>query len=353
MKIEDIDKNLKVKKEIDRNDVKYFDVKTDGFSLFGLPATDEKLFRRMPESVAKKVNPGVERLYSNTSGGRVIFETDSPFVAIRAFMPSVCRFSHMPLTGTTGFDVFTDEGEGFFYTGTFCPPVDMEDGFESIVDFYGEKKQRKIMIHFPLYNDVSNLFIGIQEGTYYKPYNPYKDVPPIYYYGSSITQGGCASRPGNNYPAVISRKNNIDFVCLGFSGNAFGEPEMAEYIANREMSVFVMDLDHNFSDVKMIRERHYPFYKIIREKNPDLPIIMVTAPAPACSYWRFKERYEVIHENYKRARAEGDDNLYFINGMRMMDGEYCDMITVDGCHPNDFGFYCMARGVLEVLNKII
>ena len=353
MKIEDIDKNLKVKKEIDRNDVKYFDVKTDGFSLFGLPATDEKLFRRMPESVAKKVNPGVERLYSNTSGGRVIFETDSPFVAIMAFMPSVCRFSHMPLTGTTGFDIFADEGDGFFYADSFTPPVDTEDGFESIVDLHGGAKKRKIMINFPLYNDVSHLFVGLKEGAEHKPCNPYKKLPPIYYYGSSITQGGCASRPGNNYPAVISRKNNIDFVCLGFSGNALGEREMAEYIANREMSVFVMDLDHNFHDVKMIKERHYPFYKIVREKNPALPIVMVTAPAPKYAYCIFEERRSVIFENYKRAKSEGDENVYFVDGMRMMDGEYCDMITVDGCHPNDFGFYCMARGVLEVLNKII
>lgn len=352
--IDEIDKNLKIEKTIDRDDIEFFDAKTDGFALFGLPFTNEKRFLRMPDKAGTAINEGVATLYANTSGGRVIFETDSPYIAIRAIMPSICHLSHMPLTGCSGFDLFLDDGDGFSYNGSFVPPYDMTNGYESILIRSTERKLRRVMINFPLYNDVDQLYIGLQQGSVHNPVNPYKALAPIYYYGSSITQGGCASRPGNNYPAIISRKNNIDFVCLGFSGSARGEAAMAEYIAGRDMSVFVMDYDHNAPDAEDLERHHHPFYEIIRRKKPELPIVMVTAPAPPYMRESFAEsRRSVILESFKKARANGDKNVYFIDGCSFFASGESDITTVDGTHPTDYGFSRMAEEILKTLNRLV
>ena len=98
------------------------------------------------------------------------------------------------------------------------------------------------MIHFPLYDNVDELWIGIEKNATLQEGGQYRSLAPVIYYGSSITQGGCASRPGNAYPAIISRQLNCDFRNLGFSGSSRGEQISAQYIAEQPMCVFVMDL---------------------------------------------------------------------------------------------------------------
>jgi lysophospholipase L1-like esterase len=167
----------------------------------------------------------------------------------------------------------------------------------------------------------------------------------VVYYGSSITQGGCASRPGNAYQAIISRETNVDHVNLGFSGSAKGEPAMAEYIKNLPMSVFVMDYDHNCNNAEHLRETHHTFYRIIREANPDLPIVIVGSSAILLKEKEFAARREVVIESYRQALAEGDKNVYFIDGRELFAGDCWDACTVDGTHPNDFGFFRMAMRI--------
>ena len=116
--------------------------------------------------------------------------------------------------------------------------------FEDVLD-YSERKMRSFVINFPLYTDVCELYLGLEESAKVEAAPDYEIKVPVVYYGSSITQGGCASRPGTSYQAIISRRLNCDYVNLGFSGNAKGEPAIAEYIAGLEMSVFVYDYDHN------------------------------------------------------------------------------------------------------------
>ncbi len=268
-------------------------------------------------------------------------------------MPDICRFSHMPLCDTSGFDMYVDEGNGFVYAGIFVPPYDMTNGYESILALNGKNVMRKVMINFPLYNDVSELYIGLKDGSAVnKKCNPYKSYAPIYYYGSSITQGGCASRPGTSYQSFIAHSNNIDFVNLGFSGSACGEKNMAEFIAEQNMSAFVLDFDHNAKDAEMLKERHYAFYETIRQKNADLPIIMVTAPVNIYKIDWFKDRRDVIWESYTRAKKNGDENVYFIDGKDFFTKEESSFVFVDGAHPNDLGFKCMAREISKVLDKI-
>lgn len=346
MRIEEIDKNFLPPSLPEGVELEYFNVREEPFKVWGL-MYEGGTFRRLSDAVAKASNSGVEFLGQHSAGGRATFRTDSRYVAISAKMHNVARFAHFPACGASGFDLYEKNA----FLDIFRPPYLVEDGFGGVCCL-SEKRERDLVLNFPLYTAVDELYIGIEKGATLESYNPYLDIPPIVYYGSSITQGGCASRPGNAYQAKITREISVDHVNLGFSGSARGEVAMAEYIASLPMSVFVMDYDHNAPNPQHLIDTHERFYRIIREKNPELPIVFVTAPNV---YHRpgMAPRREIIMDNYTRLRAEGDKNLYFIDGASFFQGIDADYCTVDGCHPTDLGFYRMAMGMLPTLKKIL
>jgi len=213
------------------------------------------------------------------------------------------------------------------------------------------REKREITINFPLYSNVRDLYIGLQEDAITEEAKPYKSDKPIVYYGSSITQGGCASRPGMSYQAIVSRSIDYDYINLGFSGNAKAEDEMIDYIKNLEMSVFVYDYDHNSPSVEHLSSTHEKMFKAIREKHPDLPVIMMPRPKHYLSDVE-KERRRIVETTYKNALAAGDKNVYYISNeelTEMCKGEG----TVDNAHPTDFGFASMAKPIIKVLKTIL
>lgn len=345
-----IDANFKVETKIAQEDLRFYDSRQASFQICGVYFEDGK-FRRMPESVAKAVNPGVLRLHANTAGGRIRFQTDSPYVAIHTKMPSIGKMPHFALTGSAGFDLYgKEEGEQERYMGTFTPPFAIADGYESILRFPGAK-MREITINMPLYSEVSQLYIGLQEGATLLPPKPYKAQKPIVYYGSSITQGGCASRPGNAYQNPIARRLNLDYVNLGFSGSAKGEQAIADYIAGLEMSVFVYDYDHNAPTPEHLQETHEKMFLTIRKARPDIPVIMMSRPR-ACLNAEDQRRLEIITATYENAKARGDKNVYLLTGPELMRDAGCDG-NVDGTHPTDYGFASMAHALGDLLEKML
>ncbi|MBO7304374.1 MAG: hypothetical protein J6V09_04060 [Clostridia bacterium] len=346
-----IDKAFKLETSINRTDVEFYCATSRPFKLYGV-YHDGTQFRRMPGEIAEAANPGVFRLSTNTSGGRVRFVTDSPYVAIRAELPHNVHFAHMALAGVAGFDMYVTENGRQKYVAPFMPKYDFEDFFERIEWFDGENKSRLVTINFPLYNDVYNLYIGLKEGSHVNEPPEYTVSDPIVYYGSSITQGGCASRPGNCYAALLSRRYDADYINLGFSGSGKGEAVMAEYIAGLKMSAFVMDYDHNAPGVAEYECTHEPFFKTVRSKNPDLPIIMATRPKVK-SFMNEKERARIpiAERTYKNALAAGDKNVYFIPGYELMELAG-DGGLVDFHHPTDLGFFSMAKRFAAELDKI-
>lgn len=343
-----IDSNFKVDTKLDIADIRFYDVKQAPFEINGVFYESGK-FRRLPEAVAKAVNDGVFGLHANTAGGRVRFKTNSPYIAIHAKMPDIGKMPHFALTGSAGFDLYAGEATEK-YTATFVPPFSIKDGYESKVDFVSSK-MRGITINFPLYSEVSELYIGVSNTAEICPPEPYKIKKPVVYYGSSITQGGCASRPGNSYESILSRRFNADYINLGFSGSARGETEIAEYISKLEMSAFVYDYDHNAPTAEHLKNTHEKMFKLIRKAKPDLSVVMLSRPK-YCLTDDEKMRLEIIRTTYCNALDSGDKNVYFIDGstlMAMAENEG----TVDNCHPNDLGFMSMAEAVGNVLEKIL
>ena len=342
------DPNLNVKAGINRPDVRLYDVRQAPFQLYGFHTP----FVRMPEEVARATSEGVLSLHRDAAGGRVRFSCDSKYVAIRAEFSDITRFSHMPLTGTAGFDLYIDDpvsGVSRYYK-TFVPPYGMVDGYEQVIDF-PDRRLRYFTIHFPSYSKVNRLFVGLQESAVVGEGLPYRDPLPIVYYGSSITQGACSSRPGVIYQNMVSRDLNLDYRNFGFSGHGRGEDAMIEYLASLPMLAFVSDYDHNADDPAHLRATHRKLYSAIRAKHPDIPYIMLSRPDFDNNEPESLLRRDVIVDTDRFARANGDRNVYFIDGASIYRGEYEWECTVDNVHPNDLGGARIASAITATLRR--
>ncbi len=340
-----IDKNFIIESKINKSDIKFYNPLEEPFKIYGVFYENGK-FRRLPEEVAKTVNDGVYGLHAHTAGGRVRFKTDSSYVAINAVMPNIGKMSHFSLIGSAGFDLYEKRDGIEVYVKSFRPAFDFTGGFEDVIEF-GGSKMREFTINFPTYSEVSELYIGLSNNAAVLPSDPYKCEKPVVFYGSSITQGGCCSRPGNTYEGFVSRRFDIDHINLGFSGSARGEDEIAEYIKALDMSVFVYDYDHNAPTREHLENTHERMYNIIRKANPDLPIIIMTRP----TYYPYTITEDVIKATYEKAKANGD-NVYYLDGPALMATAQNEG-TVDGCHPNDLGFFSMAKAVGDILEGIL
>ena len=358
LKIEDIDPNFKPQDEIREPDVVFYDVMDEPFEKYGFyNCCKEEGYKRLPDDIAKNVNSGVAHLYLHTAGGRVRFSTDSKYVAIRVSFPSIDRHSVLSLSGSAGFDLFIDDpetGNSRFCKAGFFPQSVDQTGFTGKVTFTTRQK-RYFTLYFPCYNSVESVVIGLQEDAMLEGGMKYRNEQPVVFYGSSITQGGCASRSGNTYINLVSRKLNTDILNLGFSGNGKCEDLIVDYMATLSMSAFVSDYDHNAPNAEHLRKTHLKMYQKIRAAHPDIPYLIMSKPDFNFNITGKGEnhlRRDVIYDTYRYAIEHGDRNVYFLDGESFFSGPYEDMCTVDGCHPNDLGMAFMADSVIETLKRI-
>lgn len=347
--ISEIDANFRVVTGAE-DGIVFYDADAAPFRVYGLLRQDDR-YCRMPVALAQSVSEKLAQLNYHTAGGRVRFVTDSATVAIRAEMFDPYKTSHFALTGSVGFDLYADEGEGDRHAHTYVPPFTLQEGYTASHHF-NERKRRVITVNFPLYCGVKRLLLGIEEEALLEEAPDYQVEKPVVFYGSSITQGGCASRPGTCYESIISRVLNCHYTNLGFSGNAKAEREIADYIAGLDMSAFVYDYDYNAPDAAYLAATHQRMFRIIREKNPCLPIIIMSAPN-AHLPGDLPARLAVIRRTYEEAVAAGDKNVYLLEGAKMISERNAEIWSVDNCHPNDNGFADMAYAVAEVLKGLL
>ncbi|MCQ2354557.1 MAG: SGNH/GDSL hydrolase family protein [Clostridia bacterium] len=358
----EVDKNMiAVPGNADEKGYCWFDVTEAPFALYGFYKGDpDTPFCRLPKEVAEATNSGVAKNRLHTAGGRARFFTDSARIAIRMKMPYLTNYAHMAMTGSASFDLYEDDdhteygptGAGSRFLGAFQPDVKATDGFFSELSLRKAKK-RFLTLNFPLYTPVIKLEIGIDAGAVIGEGKEYSPFLPVVFYGSSITQGACASRPGLCYESQISRRLDIDYLNLGFSGSAKGELTIAEYMAGLPMSAFVCDYDHNAESAEYLRETHLRLYRKIREKHPEIPYIMLSRPDvdAKSDYEDTLLRRAVVEDTYRYARDNGDDNAWYIDGEGIFRGVDEDSCTVDGIHPNDLGFLKMADSIGRILRR--
>ena len=328
------------------DDLCLYDVRKPPFSLHGV-WYDTDAFYRIPRDAAERVSKNIYDMCDTTAGGRVRFRTDSKRIVLKTSIRKAEEVTAMTPLAVKGFDLYADNS----YVSSFMPPFSLMEGAYSSSVTFGDSEMREIIIHFPLYASVTELFIGLDGDAALLPAEPYKYEKPVVFYGSSITNGAAASRPGMTYEAMLSRTLGADHHNLGFGGSAKGEREMAEYIASLDMSVFVMDYDYNAPTEEHLENTHYPFYKIVREKHPDIPIIFITRPCKK-KLESNEARRRIIKNTYERAIAEGDERVYYINGADLLPFD-SNEFDVDSVHPTDLGFYFMANGIYPVLKSAL
>lgn len=350
--IEKIDKNLVPNGDTEREDAVFYSLREEPFRLYGLyNAKAERPFRRMPLEYTERVGEGYTLMQSMTPGARARFKTDSPYMILRAVTPSITPYTtNGTITSMKGFDVYIIEenGEERYYQ-SFRPPVAFDDGYEAIMEM--PEGMQEIVLYFPMYNQLTDVYLGLKNTAVLCEGGRYKVEKPILFYGSSITHGCCASRTGNIYSSILGRILDCDTINLGVSGGAKGQIPTAEYIASLSLSALIYDYDHNANDLAFLEKTHMPFISVIREKQPELPVVFVTMPNR-----RFPDllaRRELIRKNYESLKNAGDKNVYFIDGSVFFQGTEGDVCTADGTHPNDFGFWRMAQVMEPVLRHVL
>ncbi|MDD4689144.1 MAG: SGNH/GDSL hydrolase family protein [Eubacteriales bacterium] len=336
--------NMKVKDE----DIVFYDLRCGKFDIHGLYNPYEgDGYRRIPDDVAKATSEKVFNLYKNTAGGRIRFSTDSNRIAIRVKVPHVTIRPTLTYIVTLGCDLYVETGGIDVYRGSFKPPIDMHDEYEGII-WVGEG-MKEITINLPLYNDVDKIEVGVAEGSVISPHRPYTHPKHILYYGSSITQGAAASRPGLCYEAWISRKFDCDYINLGFAGSAKGEDAIVDYMTTLDISAFVCDYDHNAPNSEHLEATLPKVYQKMRAANPDIPIIFISKPDIHFDYEDCIKKRTVVMENYSKAWNSGDHNVWFVDGASLFGSDGREECTVDRTHPNDLGFYRMAQSIGKML----
>lgn len=350
MEIVKCDPNFSIPTEIKKDGLVFLNALKPPFRIHGL-ICESGSWRRMPRTTAEKVSEEVVTLNEMSAGGRIRFQTDSPFVAVSVKLCITAKMSHFPLSGSIGCDLYAETDGIDRYMGAFIPSFGVEKTYESVIDLYGSGL-RQMTLNLPLYSGISEIYIGLKGGAQLLPPRDYRYSKPVVYYGSSVTQGGCAARPGCSYQSLLSRALDCDYVNLGFSGNAKGEKAMADYIAGLSMSAFVMDYDYNAPNSEHLKETHYPMYRRIREAHPDLPILILSRPK--YSYWDWEKAFiDIVAETYEKALSEGDKKIAYLSGRDLMPSPFSEAALVDHWHPNSAGFLLMAQAIEPVLKRLL
>ncbi len=304
-------------------------------------------YDRLPSGVTTNVNAGVRGMKFHTTGMQFRFSTDSTKLTFKWIPFSRgLEMDHMPSTGMSGIDVYRfDEKRGrwlYVRTGRIV------DGVKGATLQIPWTPGTPCLVNLPLYNGIKSFSLGIDENAQVKPLPPRKNgiVKPVVFYGTSITHGGCASRPGLSFVNIVGRDVDVPVVNLGFSGSGYMEFEMSEHIARIDASCYVLDCLWNMRSRgtgkpshRGVEDNYEPFIRNLRAKRPGVPIIM----AEMCDVYGVKPNDKDIYTKklYDKLIAEGWKNLYYLpkTDMYLRDNEG----TVDGVHPNDWGMMSIAK----------
>lgn len=267
--------------------------------------------------------------------------------------------NHMTETGVRGLDLYILADGAWRFAGVGRPVGKTTD---AVLVGGMDRQEREYMLYLSLYDGVDSLYIGVDEDAFIDV--PEVQLPdrrhPVVMYGTSILQGGCASRPGMAYTNIIGRRLGREVMNLGFSGNALLDFEIAELMASVEdPGVFVLDYVPNAS-AEQIGEKGERFFRILRDAHPDVPVIFIEDPQFPHSYFDRAISREISRKNaaqralYEKLSGSGEKHLYYIASEELIgsDGE----ATVDGIHFTDLGMVryvdCVLPVIVEALSNI-
>ncbi len=333
-------------------DVRSLTVEGKGWS------STKAFFDRLPAKAEGVVRPPVWDLSHDSAGLCVRFTTDATSLQARWTVTSKqLAMPHMPATGVSGLDLYVKTERGPWRWVAVGQPQDASTSTMTLVSGLPEGK-RKFLLYLPLYNGVSAVQIGIPDDRKLEKGapRPSSHRSPIVFYGTSITQGGCASRPGMTHTAILGRRLERSVINLGFSGNGLMEPEMAALLSELDPAVYVLDCLPNMT-AELVTERVEPFVRTLRKARPSTPIVLAedrtysNAPLVPEPFERNRTSRAALKSAYEHLIASGVRNLHYLPGETQLgdDGEG----TVDGSHPTDPGFFRMAEAFGKVIEPLL
>ena len=337
--------------EDQQQEIVYYGI--DHFLIEGtrIPVSEkEGPYDRLPLSYKEKVRPPVWNLSKSSAGISVRFLSNSSKIKVKWSVLNNNQMNHMAESGIKGVDLYFKNRGQWQYVNTGRPSgVDNE----AVLVKNMTERIREYKLFLPLYDGVTSLEIGVDENSLIvKP--DASEQKPIVFYGTSITQGGCASRPGMVHTSIISRDLDVDVINFGFSGNGKMEAELVELISDIDAAFYVIDCLPNMSK-ELVNERTIPLVDIIRTKHADTPIIFVenliyeSAFLDDMKRLELEEKNQALKNQYEELRYRGDDNVMYINNLGAMAGSHEG--TVDGVHFTDLGFQLFASYLMDNFKK--
>ena len=340
---------------VDENGVKWIDGRY--LPIEGRAFDDvEHYYDRLPANVTTNVNGGVRSMKHHTSGMLFRFATDSKSLKFR-WKPynGGLGMDHMPSTGVSGIDVYRFDAKAgkwrYVKTGRIW---DAQKGGSLDISW---TPGTPCLVNLPLYNGIKEFKLGIESGATISALPPRKSgvYKPVVFYGTSITHGGCCSRPGLGFVNIVGRGLDVPVVGLGFSGSGVMEFEMSEHIARIDASCYVLDCLWNMSLTekqgpgRSVEGNYERFIRNLRAKRPGVPIVM----AEQCDVYMNgpNDKDKFIRALYEKLVAEGWKDLVYLPKDNMYTGDFEG--TVDGCHPNDLGMASMAKAFGGAVKKAL
>ncbi len=315
------------------------------------------MYRRLPLKPADPLPKAVDDLANNTAGGQVSFTTNSRILKLDVELTGTDTMDHMAPTGSRGFDVYVGppRQQRFLAVTRFA----VKDQACEVILFQNTQIRWRIFtINFPLYQGVRKLRIGLEAAALIKAPPPFAIRQPIVIYGTSITQGGCAARPGMAFANILSRRLNAEVINLGFSGSGQAEPEVARTIATiPDPALLVVDCDANCSD-NILENRLPEFINILRAAHPKTPLLLISRIRFARDWADSenerlrKKRMNFQRHLVERRQKQGDRHIHFLDGRSLL-GEDGDECTVDGVHATDLGFFRMVEVLEPLIRRLV
>lgn len=333
--------------------VKWYDTTQWEMGSRGWSEGMESHFCRLPDKAKGVIPDSVWNLSRQSSGLVVRFKTDAKDIFAKHKVKNALAMPHMTAVGVSGLDLYNREDDGKWYWAGFSKPTEKE--YTMPLSDGMSQKEREYQLYLPLYNVTESLSIGVKEGFTFEPLPPI-DKKPVVYYGTSITHGCSASRPGMAYTSMLSRTFDRPFINLGFSGSGRMEIEMADLIAEIDAEVYALDCLPNMTQAH-VDTRTEPFIRRLRELRPETPILLVEdrtiSNARLRPWWQEnhdKKRAE-YRRVYEKLRDEGMKGLSYLPADNLLGSD--DEGTIDCSHPNDLGMKRMADALEPVLRKIM
>ena len=342
---------------VDKKDkTHWFDIKNLGVEGKGWTET-EAFFDRLPKKAKGVVRPPVWSLSKQSAGIAVRFVTNATAIKAKWELTSPnIALPHMAATGVSGLDLYVKTESGKWRWLAVGRPSKQKNNVSLTSGLIPGK--REYILYLPLYNGVKSVEIGIPETSklWKAPARKSGKDKPLIFWGTSITQGGCASRTGMVHTAILGRRLDRPVINLGFSGNGRMEPEVAKLIAELDASVFIMDCLPNVT-ANVVKKETEPLVKTLRAAHPETPILLVEDRTYSNAYLKksSQDRHRTsrleLRNAYERLKKEGVKNLYYLEGNTLLGDDSED--TVDGSHPTDLGFFRQANAFEKVLKPIL